>query len=38
MATYFLDDTSTLNESEAKMILDTPRRKVIETGVLNDSI
>lgn len=36
MATYVLDATYTLNESEAKMILETPRRKVVETGVLND--
>lgn len=28
--------TYTLNESEAKMIAETPRRKVVETGIFND--
>ncbi|MED3792415.1 hypothetical protein P4571_08160 [Niallia alba] len=26
----------TLNESEAKMIAETPRRKVVKTGIFND--
>jgi len=36
MATFTLDATYTLNESEAKMIAETPRRKVVETGIFND--
>ncbi|MGN8845218.1 hypothetical protein ACTNDN_20660 [Niallia sp. HCP3S3_B10] len=36
MATFTLDATYTLNESEAKMLAETPRRKVVDTGIFND--
>jgi hypothetical protein len=36
LATHALDTTYTLNEREAKKILETPRKRISESNIFND--